>query len=77
MFRDVTQTFAAAISWENLIKNGSFNRDLAHLEQSVQVAISRYFLIFNINGFILYENFGIVGFSKERPKFNIQLKSIP
>jgi hypothetical protein len=45
-----------------------------HMERPAEVPISSYFLVLEIQNFLLYEKFGVVGFSKERPKFNIQLR---
>jgi hypothetical protein len=48
--------------------------DLVHMERPTKVPISSYFLVLEIQNFLLHEKFGVVGFSKERPKFNIQLR---
>ena len=49
----------------------SMSTDSGHLERLPEVPISRYFMVLEIHSFLLHENSGIVGFSKERPKFNI------
>jgi hypothetical protein len=48
--------------------------DPLHMERPAEVPISNYFLVLEIQNFLLHEKFGVVGFSKERPKFNIQLR---
>jgi hypothetical protein len=48
--------------------------DPLHMECPVEVPISSYFLVLEIQNFLLHEKFGVVGFSKKRPKFNIQLR---
>jgi hypothetical protein len=48
--------------------------DAVHMERPVEVLISTYFLVLEIQNFLLHEKFGVVGYSKERPKFNIQLR---
>jgi hypothetical protein len=48
--------------------------DPLHMEHPAEVLISSYFLVLEIQNFLLYEKFGVVGSSKERPKFNIQLR---
>jgi hypothetical protein len=53
----------------------SVSMDPVHLERPAKVPISSYFLVLEIQNFLLHEKFGVVGFSKERPKFNIQLRS--
>jgi hypothetical protein len=50
------------------------NTDPVHMERPAKVLISNYFLVLEIQNFLLHEKFGIVGFSKEGPKFNIQLQ---
>jgi hypothetical protein len=51
------------------------NMDPLHMEHPAEVPISSYFLVLEIQNFLLHEKFGVVGSSKERPKFNIQLRS--
>ena len=48
--------------------------DPRHLECPLEVPISRYFMVLDIQNFLLHEKFGVMGFSKERSKFNIQLR---
>jgi hypothetical protein len=48
--------------------------DPLHVERPAEVSISSYFLVLEIQNFLLHEKFGVVGSSKERPKFNIQLR---
>jgi hypothetical protein len=69
----VMQSFATPMPAESS-RNVGISMDLVPLERTVQVAISRYFPPFEIQGFLIHEKFGIVGFSKERLKFNIQLR---
>ena len=48
--------------------------DLGHLERPHEVPISKYFLVLEIQNFLMHEKFVVVDFSKERLKFNIQLR---
>jgi hypothetical protein len=50
------------------------NMDPLHMERLAEVPIPSYFLVLEIQNFLLHEKFGVVGFSKERLKFNIQLR---
>jgi hypothetical protein len=52
----------------------SVSTDLVYLVRSAEVLISSYFWVLEIQNFLLHEKFGVLGFSKERPKFNIQLQ---
>jgi hypothetical protein len=45
---------AEAIPGENLWKDSSLHPNIVHLEQSLQVAISWYFLVFEINGLLFH-----------------------
>jgi hypothetical protein len=52
----------------------SVSTDPIHLERPAEIPISTYFLVLEIQNFLLHEKFGVVGFSIEKPKFNIQLR---
>jgi hypothetical protein len=68
----VTQTPAMPMLGKSS-KIAGVTKDLVHLERPAKVVVSRYFLVLEIQNFLLHKKFAVVGFSKERPKFNIQL----
>jgi hypothetical protein len=72
MVPTVMETRTTRVPWESSRIVG-VSMDPLHMERPAEVPISSYYLVLEIQNFLLHEKFGVVGFSKERPKFNIQL----
>jgi hypothetical protein len=73
MFPAVTGTRTTVVPGKSS-QNAGISMDPIPMERPAEVPISSYFLVLEIQNFLLHEKFGVVGFSKERPKFNIQLR---